>query len=136
MKESFRELVEFAPNMTQDMWDDLGNLARARSCIPAFLKYCLDLAQSEANQLVNISTATPEGQEQAALAKGASRAYTALVGNVCDLMGDLAEAEMRAEAGEEMAEVAPPRSRRKRVALPAPAAKKVRRHPAPSRRSK
>lgn len=134
MRESFRELVENAQSMNQDMWDDLGNLARARGCIPAFFKYCLDLAQSEANQLVNISTATPEGREQADLSKGAARGLMGLVGEACDKMGDLAQAEMEAEAGVPMEDNDSPRRRSRRrqpaAKLKAPTRRK---HPAPRR---
>jgi hypothetical protein len=100
MRDLIRDLVDQAPNMTQDHWDDLADLARKRECVPAFLGWVLGLAQAQADGLINCSTSTPEGREQSDLAKGAARGYQALVGNACDLMGDAHEMEVRAEVEE------------------------------------
>lgn len=106
-RDTIRELVEIAPAMTQDHWDDLGELCRRRECIPAFLGWVLTLAQSQFNTTLNMSTADPAQKEKVDQIKGQVIGYQALVGQACDLMGDLHE-----EPVEEETEQVQPRQRK------------------------
>lgn len=105
-REKLKDLVEAAPDMTQELWDELSDLLRKRTCVQAFLRNMLVLAQDKADLLVNISTATAEGQEQNALCRGGASALQTYVHSALGVMGDAAEEELEAlaEAKEEQEE--------------------------------
>ena len=94
MREKLKDLVEAAPDMGQEHWDDLAELLRRRVSLQAFLRNMLVIAQDRADTLVNISIATGEGQEQNALARGAASALQSYVAAACSIMGDAHEEEL------------------------------------------
>lgn len=89
----FRDYLEdslLAPPMTPALWESYGELAKRYPVIMGVIAYILDMAREDMMEMGTTLIETEAGKLKMSRLQGQMLSKQAVVGRICDLMGDLA----------------------------------------------